>query len=908
MNVVIVESPAKAKTINKYLGKDYHVLASFGHVRDLPAKNGSVRPDDDFAMVWEVDGAAHKRIAEIVRAVKGADKLFLATDPDREGEAISWHVRDILAERKALNKVAVSRVVFNEITKTAIQEAFKHPRELNQELIEAYLARRALDYLVGFTLSPVLWRKLPGSRSAGRVQSVALRLVCDREQEIEAFITQEYWTIDGLFAKTDAAELTARLKVLASTKLEKFTLGTAGSADTAVQQLAGHSWRVASIDNRTVRRHPAPPFITSTLQQEAARKLGFSASQTMRIAQQLYEGVDIGGETTGLITYMRTDGVQLAGEAIAACRQVIAQKYGQDYLPESPRVYKSKAKNAQEAHEASRPTSLQRLPDHVAGTLSREQLALYTLIWKRTLACQMASAVLDQVAADITAATAAHVFQANGSVIRFDGFLTLYREDRDDEDDEENRRLPALTEGESLDLRTLTPHQHFTQPPPRYTEASLVKKMEELGIGRPSTYASVLQVLKDRQYVRLDNKRFFPEERGRLVTAFLTSYFNRYVEYDFTANLEEQLDEVSAGSRNWKAVLRQFWDSFYKAVQDTEGLKISDVLDVLDQQLAPLLFPPAPEGSTTDPRLCPACQTGRLGLKLSRYGAFVGCNRYPDCGFTRPFGSGGQSSEGATGEDGTALQPLSGETRTIGRHPDNGHEITLRKGPYGWYVQEEGAFATDASAAPATTEAMGAETAAAAVAVTEEDAASTSGGKTKKAAATAKTKALAKPKAPAKAKTKAASKPPKPKRSSLPKGMNPATLTLEQALSLLSLPRAIGAWPESGENIYGGIGPYGPYLRLGKVFVSVPKDDDVLTLGLNRAISIMADGLEKAKDKVRELGLHPTTGKEVTLKKSRFGWSVLSGKSKANLPRGSKAEAMTLDEAVALLAAGKAGG
>jgi DNA topoisomerase-1 len=879
MNVVIVESPAKAKTINKYLGKDYQVLASFGHVRDLPAKNGSVRPDEDFAMSWEVEGPATKRLAEIAKAVKTADHLFLATDPDREGEAISWHIRDILAEKKALGKVSVSRVVFNEITKSAIQAAFKTPRALNQELIEAYLARRALDYLVGFNLSPVLWRKLPGSRSAGRVQSVALRLVCDREQDIEAFVSEEYWTIDGLFAKSDAAELTARLKRLDGAKLEKFSLKTAEAANAAVARLNGLSYRVGPIENRTVRRHPAPPFITSTLQQEAARKLGFSASQTMRIAQQLYEGVDVGGETVGLITYMRTDGVQLAGEAIAACRQVIAARYGDNYVPDAPRVYKSKAKNAQEAHEAIRPTSLHRLPEQVAGGLSREQLALYSLIWKRTLACQMESAVLDQVSAEIRSQDGRDAFQATGSVIRFDGFLTLYREDKDDEDDEENRRLPALSEGEDLALRSITPAQHFTQPPPRFTEASLVKKMEELGIGRPSTYASILQVLKDRQYVQLEKGRFVPEERGRLVTAFLTSFFARYVEYDFTASLEEQLDEVSAGRQNWKAVLRQFWQDFHQAIQGTEGLKISDVLEVLDKQLGAFLFPAAADDAV-DPRQCPACAGGRLGLKLSRFGAFIGCNRYPECGYTRQLAS----ADGASSADGAPPQPLPTETRTLGRHPENNHEITLRKGPYGWYVQEEGA--------------TGAEPPEPAPEVTPPEAEPAATGKAKKGKAAAKTKT------PPKSKTKAAAKP-KPKRASLPKGMNPAEITLAQALSLLALPRTVGIWPETGEMLYAGIGPYGPYLRLGKTYATVPKDDDVLTIGLNRAISIMTDALAKAKDRVRELGAHPETKKDVTLKKSRFGWIIVSGKSKVNLPRGVKAEAMTLDLAVGLLKAAK---
>src|SRR5580704_6107980 len=538
MNVVVVESPAKAKTINKYLGRDYKVVASYGHVRDLPAKDGSVLPDADFAMSWEVDGKSEKHMKAIAEAMRGADKLFLATDPDREGEAISWHVRDVLKARRALKDVDVKRVVFNEVTKNAVLDAFRHPREVDRELVDAYLARRALDYLVGFTLSPVLWRKLPGSRSAGRVQSVALRLVCEREAEIEAFKAREYWTIEVDFQTEAGERFTARLSHLDGKKLDRFDLDSEAKARAAAAAiLAAGTFSVASVEHREVRRNPFPPFTTSTLQQEASRKLGFGASRTMRIAQRLYEGIDLDGDTVGLITYMRTDGVAIAAEAIAAARQLIGGEFGPRYVPGAPRVYRSPAKNAQEAHEAIRPTDLTRKPADVARHLDRDQLRLYELIWKRTVASQMASALLEQVAVDIADAAGRLRLRANGSVILFDGFLTLYQEDRDDTPDEEGEggRLPAMRKAERLARGEVTPSQHFTQPPPRYTEASLVKKLEELGIGRPSTYASILQVLQDRDYVRLEKRRFVPEDRGRLVTAFLTNFFERYVEYNFTA-------------------------------------------------------------------------------------------------------------------------------------------------------------------------------------------------------------------------------------------------------------------------------------------------------------------------------------------------------------------------------------
>ncbi len=680
MNIVVVESPAKAKTINKYLGKDYHVLASFGHVRDLPSKDGSVQPDSDFAMLWEVDGRAEKRLKEIAAAVKKADKLILATDPDREGEAISWHIMEEMSRRRALTGKAVERVVFNEITKKAVAEAFRHPRDLDEHLIQAYLARRALDYLVGFTLSPLLWRKLPGSRSAGRVQSVALRLICEREAEIEIFRPQEYWTVDANLATAEKAAFRARLTHIGERKLDRFDLGDEAKAREAAALLeAAKHFEVAKVEAKQVKRNPAPPFTTSTLQQEASRRLGFGASRTMRIAQKLYEGVDLGGDTVGLITYMRTDGVQLAGEAIAAARRVIVAEHGESYLPPSPRQYKSKAKNAQEAHEAIRPTDLGRLPGKLQSILDKDELALYRLIWQRTLASQMASAVLDQVAVDVTADGGAAILRATGSTIRFDGFLRLYRDVREEDEAEKEgeARLPALKEAQGLDLLSVESEQHFTQPPPRYSEASLIKKLEELGIGRPSTYTSILQVLQDRDYVRLEKRRFFPEDRGRVVTAFLTAFFNRYVEYDFTASMEEQLDDISGGRIDYLKVLNDFWQAFQAAVDEAKGLRITDVIDTLDEALGSHFFPVDGEAPEKNPRLCPSCGAGRLGLRLGKRGGFIGCSNYPECKYTRPLSlpTGDEDAQNGSGP------------RELGIDPESGLPVTLRVGPYGPYVQ-----------------------------------------------------------------------------------------------------------------------------------------------------------------------------------------------------------------------------
>jgi DNA topoisomerase I len=828
MDVVVVESPAKAKTINKYLGKGYTVLASYGHVRDLPPKEGSVRPDEDFAISWEVEGKANKRLQDIIKAVKGAEHLYLATDPDREGEAISWHVQEVLKQRHALKGVDVKRVVFNEVTKSAVQDAFKHPRELDRELVDAYLARRALDYLVGFTLSPVLWRKLPGSRSAGRVQSVALRLICEREAEIEIFRPREYWSIEVEFATPSGDRFTARLTHLNGKRLERFDLSDEKTAREAADVIARQTgFSVREVERKQVRRNPPPPFTTSTLQQEASRKLGMTASRTMRIAQRLYEGVDIEGDAVGLITYMRTDGVSLSNEAIDAVRRLIGEDYGDRYRPDEARIYRTQAKNAQEAHEAIRPTDMFRRPNQVTRHLDDEQRRLYELIWKRAVASQMSTALIDQVGVDVTSPAGDVVLRATGSTVAFDGYLALYSEDLDDPtEDEENRRLPPLKERDALDRGEIKPEQHFTQPPPRYSEASLVKKLEELGIGRPSTYASIIQVLQDRNYVRIDKKRFIPEDRGRLVTAFLSQYFERYVEYDFTAGLENQLDDISGGRIAWKKVLEDFWRDFSAAIGGTKDLKISDVISALDESLGKHFFPDP--GTGKDPRLCPVCGAGRLGLKLGRFGAFIGCSNYPDCKFTRPLGI----------ENGDGTE--SSSPRELGNDPETQVPVTVKKGPYGFYVQ--------------LGEANGEE---------------------------------------------------KPKRASIPKGMSPADIDLDKALGLLALPRDLGRHPENGEMITAAIGRFGPYLKHGKEYRSLPKDDDVLSIGLNRAVSLLAEPKPQRRGMptpIKSLGPHPSDGAPVNVFSGRYGPYVSHGGVNATL-RDVSPEEVTLQQAIDLLAA-----
>ncbi len=824
-DIVVVESPSKAKTINKYLGDKYRVLASFGHVRDLPARDGSVRPDEDFAMDWEADDRGAKQINEIARALKGAKTLYLATDPDREGEAISWHVRQMLEDKNALKGVQVERVTFNEITKSAVKTAMAQPRDLDTPLIEAYLARRALDYLVGFTLSPVLWRKLPGSRSAGRVQSVALRLVCEREAEIEVFKTREYWTVEAALLTPGGAPFPAKLTHYQGRKLEQFDLPNEAAARAAEAAVKAGAFAVSAVEKKRTRRNPPPPFITSTLQQEASRKLGFSSQHTMRLAQQLYEGVEIGGDTVGLITYMRTDGVQLAKEAVGAIREQIGREFGDKYLPVAPREYQSKAKNAQEAHEAIRPTDITLKPEQVARMLSADQARLYELIYKRALACQMQAAELDQTSVDLTDGQG-QTLRATGSVLAFDGFLKLYHEDQDDPSgDEEGRILPPMAKGDPARTGSVQASQHFTQPPPRYSEASLVKKMEELGIGRPSTYASILGVLRDRNYVKLENRRFIPEDRGRLVTAFLTSFFAHYVDTGFTAQLEDQLDQVAEGAANWRDVLRAFWEGFSGAIEQTKGLKISDVIDALDADLGPHFFPTREDGS--DPRACPSCGGGRLGLKLGRFGSFIGCSNYPTCQYTRKL-----AVEGGDQQDDTLVDGV----RVLGQHPETGEDITLRRGPYGLYVQQGEPDPNDKKA--------------------------------------------------------------KPRRASLARGMDGAKLTLDEALGLLSLPRLVGVHPETGQKIEANIGRFGPYVKMGALFASLDRDDNVLHLGLNRAMDLIA----KKQESVRTLGAHPKDGGDVIVRKGRFGPYVQWGNMVANLPKGREMTDLALDEAVALLA------
>ena len=847
MNIVIVESAAKAKAINKYLGSAFKVIASYGHIRDLPSKDGSVEPDKDFEMHWDVDGRAAKVVREIAAAVKGADKLILATDPDREGEAISWHILKVLEEKKALKKgLPIERVTFNAVTKQSVLDAMKAPRAIDAPLVEAYLARRALDYLVGFTLSPVLWRKLPGSRSAGRVQSVALRLVCEREREIEAFKTEEYWTIEALLATAKGEDVRARLTAIAGTALKKLDIKDGASANAIKAAIENGDFVITSVDKKATRRNPAPPFTTSTLQQEASRKLGFSAKQTMNIAQRLYEGVDIDGETVGLITYMRTDGVQIIPEAIGPIRRSIEDTLGKRYVAPFIREYKTKAKNAQEAHEAVRPTDVSRRPEHVARHLQRDQARLYELIWKRAVASQMASAELEQTTAEIEVKGRdgkVYGLRATGSVVLFDGFLKLYEEGRDEED-EESRRLPPLAQGDRLKDRGIDAKQHFTEPPPRYTEATLVKKMEELGIGRPSTYASTLAVLEDRGYVRIDRKRLIPEDKGRLVTAFLEAFFKRYVEYDFTADLEEKLDLISDHQLDWKQVLRDFWKDFTGAVDETKELRVSDVLEALNELLGPHIFPDKGDGS--DPRACPSCGEGRLSLKTGKFGAFIGCSNYPECRFTRQLADTNNNGEEAANPDG----------KLLGYDPDTGLAVTLRTGRFGAYVQlgEQGKDKED-----------------------------------------------------------------KPKRSSIPKGVDAASVDLEKALQLLSLPREVGLHPETQKPIVAGLGRYGPFILHDGMYANLESVEDVFTIGLNRAVTILAEKaagggksrFQRGKPTVlKDLGAHPDGGGNIQVLSGRYGPYINHAKINANVPKGKEPAAVTVEEAIALLAerAAKGGG
>ncbi len=821
MPVVVVESPAKAKTINKYLGPDYVVLASYGHVRDLPAKDGSVDTENGFDMLWEVAADSKKHIRAIVDALKTDDELILATDPDREGEAISWHLQQVLASSLKKGK-KVSRVTFNAITKAAVTEAMKNPRQVDQPLVDAYLARRALDYLVGFNLSPVLWRKLPGSRSAGRVQSVCLRLIVEREMEVEAFRAREFWSVEATLATPRGQEFAARLTVLGGKKLDKFDIPTAAVAEIAVQAVTSRTLTVSSVEAKPAARNPSAPFMTSTLQQEASRKFGMGAKVCMSAAQRLYEA--------GHITYMRTDGIDMAPEAVAEARTDIARRFGPAYVPDTPRIYKNKAKNAQEAHECIRPTDISVAPDDLRLT-EADQRKLYELIWKRTIASQMAAARLERTTVDIGSPDGQVALRATGQVVLFDGFLKVYEEGRDDEDEDEGR-LPQIMAKEAVEKRLISPEQHFTQAPPRYTEATLVKRMEELGIGRPSTYASVLTTIVDREYVRKDKNRLLPEDKGRLVTAFLTNFFRRYVEYDFTADLETQLDEVSDGKRDYKEVLARFWRDFSAAIAETADLRIGEVLDKIDEFLSPHLYPLRADGS--DPRVCTSCGTGRLHLKTSRSGgAFIGCGNYPECRYTRPI----------SGEEGGSV-----DGRVLGIDAE-GVEISLRAGRFGPYVQK----------GEATTEN------------------------------------------------------PKPPRGSLPKGWESSSLTLERAIELLSLPRQIGPHPEDGVMIESAIGRFGPYVKHGAVYANIPDVEEVFTIGMNRAVEVLAQKVAGRRggpvaEALRDLGEHPSGG-PIQVMPGKYGPYIKWAKVNATLPKELTPEAVTLEEAIALIAekAGKSG-
>ena len=852
MPVVVVESPAKAKTIEKYLGGDYRVLASFGHVRDLPPKDGSVEPDHDFDMKWEVATDSKKHLKAIRDALANDNSLILATDPDREGEAISWHLKEALGPTLKKGDKAVSRVTFNAITKSAVTEAMANPREIDQDLVDAYLARRALDYLVGFNLSPVLWRKLPGAKSAGRVQSVALRVIVDREMEIEAFKAREYWSVHARLATPGGEEYDATLTSYQGKKLDRYDLGDASAAAMAVSAVASRDLRVTDVSAKPASRNPWPPFMTSTLQQEASRKLGMGAKACMSTAQRLYEA--------GYITYMRTDGIDMAPEAVMAARDAIKAKFGEKYLPKSPRMYKNKAKNAQEAHECIRPTDMMLSPDKLKVSAD-DQRKLYDLIWKRTIASQMEAARMERTTVEIASADDQVGLRATGQVMLFDGFLKVYDQGRDDDEGEDSNRLPVIEQGEAAkkvakgfapelakarekggdspdapkaqvtapgmladQAEAVAARQHFTQPPPRYTEATLVKRMEELGIGRPSTYASIVTTIQDRDYVRKDKNRLIPEDKGRLVTAFLVKYFPRYVSYDFTADLENELDEISAGDLLWRDVMGRFWRDFTKALEGTSELRITEVLEAIDDALAPHLYPPRADGG--DPRECPLCGQGRLNLKTARSGgAFIGCTRYPECRYTRPLSA--PDGEEAVGD------------RILG--DDQGDQISLKNGRFGPYVQRGEA--------------------------TEDT--------------------------------------PKPPRMSVPKGWDPNAVDLEKALMLLSLPREIGPHPEDGEVIETSIGRYGPYVKHGKKYANLPDVDEVFTIGMNRAVEVLAAkqtrGRAAAAAPLKELGDHPDGG-PVNVMNGRYGPYVKWDKINATLPRDLEPADLTLERALELIA------
>ena len=827
MNLVIVESPAKAKTINKYLGENYIVLASYGHVRDLPSKNGSVDTDNNFNMTWEIDPGSKKPLKEIYDAAKDAKKIILATDPDREGEAIAWHVKNILDDKKLLKDKKVERVVFNEITKKAVQNGIDNPRDINTELVDAYMARRALDYLVGFNISPILWTKLPGSKSAGRVQSVALKLIVERENEIELFKPEEYWSIQSFFKNKKNKDLKSKITLFKSEKVNKFFFKNESQTKSAVNEIKKHNYKITQIEKKPYKRNPYAPFTTSTMQQEASKKLSFSASRTMQVAQRLYQGFEIDGETIGLITYMRTDGTQISNEALQSCRSYIENKFGKNYLPVQPRNYSGKkAKNAQEAHEAIRPTDISRDPASLKSILDRDQMRLYELIWNRTVSSQMESAEFERTSIDINNNDNSIYFRANGSIQKFDGFLKLYQETKDEEEEEKKEDheddeniLPDVKNGDELKLDKVLDEQHFTNPPPRYSEASLVKKLEELGIGRPSTYASIISVLSTRNYVELMNKKFNPTDRGKLITAFLDKLFNKYVDYNFTAKLEDSLDDITSGKINWIDVLSQFWSQFNSNVNEVKELRTRTILDMLNESLADIIFDKDQEGKTL--RVCNCGKNGELSLKVGRFGAFIGCSNYPECKFTRPL-----SRIKAAQED------FMSEPKDIGE-TDEGKKIILKKGRFGPYLQ---------------------------VGNDEKEM----------------------------------------KNFSIPKGMSPNDIDLGKAKFLSGLPKVLGKYPENNEDITLNNGRFGPYVKCANKSATLETPDDIFSIGLNKAVTLIAEAKpgRRSSNEIKNLGEHPEDKKSVKVMKGQFGPYIKYKTINATIPDDKDPNDITMEEAL----------
>ena len=841
MNLVIVESPAKAKTINKYLGDDYKVLASYGHIRDLPSKNGSVDPDHDFKMEWEVDSFSKKYLKEITDAAKDSSKIILATDPDREGEAIAWHVKEYLNEKKLLKDKEIERVVFNEITKKAVLHGIDNPRQIEPLLVDAYMARRALDYLVGFNISPILWTKLPGSKSAGRVQSVALKLITEREHEIESFNPEEFWTLSVKFKDKNNQIITASISQLENNKIEKFSFRNKEEINKAISIINKKKFSITDISSKIINRNPSGPFTTSTLQQTASSRLGFGASRTMQIAQKLYQGIEIDGETIGLITYMRTDGTNLSKDAVSAFRDYIKKEIGNEYLPESSLNYSGKkAKNAQEAHEAIRPTDIIRTPQSVKKYLSTDQNKLYDLIWSRALSSQMSSAKFDRNTITVTSDNNDTVCKASGSVLKFDGFLKIYNNQNKDDDES---ILPAMTKG-LVNIESLIDEQHFTQPPPRYSEASLVKKLEELGIGRPSTYASIISTIANRGYAEILNKRFFPTDRGKLISAFLEKLFSRYVDYNFTAGLEDQLDEITSGKESWIKVLELFWKDFNNNVSEVKEKRTREVLDLLNDSLGELIFDKDNEGNIV--RKCQLCSNGTLSLKNSfRGGAFIGCSNYPDCKFTRPLSKAK-----------AAAQAQLAEPKFIGKH-ENGNDIYLKNGRFGPYLQYEK--------------------------ILSEQELEESIKKKKKKSKTEVNELL--------------------KNVSIPKGLDLKDIDLEKAQFLCSLPKSLGLNPENQKEITLNTGRFGPYLKCENKSARIENIEEIFSIGLNRAITLIAEAKpgRMSSSIIKDLGTHPEDGKPVRIMKGQYGPYIKYKSLNATIPEEKDPNELTKEEALILI-------